>query len=163
LNSLGGLATIAAKLQTTLHGFSQRNEAVFRSTNLIAQALADARAELGISADFNTTFPTHPAHPNVEYAREISDEAPFASPVVFITATKWTETAAADLIARLVQHPAMREHIKAGQIHLGQSFGMAAARILYDRNAPNVRFAGGFDLEDEAALASAVKEAAADK
>ena len=166
LNSLGGLATIATKLETTIPGFDDRNKAVFSSTNLIARALAEARAELGAATDFDTTFPTNPDHPNVELARTMrvdGSELGFVSPVVFITATEWSETAANDLINRLAYHPAMREQVEAGQIHLGQSFGLAAARMLYDRNAPNVRFAGGFDLGDEVALASAIKEAAADK
>lgn len=166
LNSLGGLAAIAAKLEITIPGFHDRNRAVFRSTNLIAVALAEAQAELGANTDFDTTFPTNPKHPNAKLARDITFDGTnnaFASPVVFITATDWTDTAVNDLISRLSQHPAMREQIEAGQIHLGQSFGMAAARMLYDRNAPSVRFAGGFDLADEVALANAIKEAVADK
>jgi cystathionine beta-lyase/cystathionine gamma-synthase len=166
LNSLGGLATIAAKLEATIPGFDERNKAVFSSTNLIARALSEARTELGKDADFYTTFPSNPAHPNAALARSMrldGSELGFVSPVVFITATDWSENGAADLIRRLAEHPAIREQVQAGQIHLGQSFGMASARILYDRNAPNVRFAGGFDLADEVALAKAIKEAATDK
>ena len=166
VNSLGGLAAIAAKLEAAIPGFDDRNRAVFRSTNLIARALAEARAELGADADFDTTFPTGPTHPNTKLALTmpiVEGEFDFVSPVVFITATELSEPAVHNLIKRLAEHPAIHEQIDAGQIHLGQSFGMSAARMLYDRNAPNVRFAGGFDLDDEVALANAIKEAAADK
>jgi hypothetical protein len=160
------LATIAAKLEVTIPGFNDRNRAVFSSTNLIARALLEALAELGQEADFYATFPPDPNHPNSALAHSMSfdgSELGFTSPVVFITATDWSENGAANLMRRLVEHPVMREQIEAGQIHLGQSFGMSSARLLYDRNAPHVRFAGGFDLADEVALASAIKEASVDK
>ncbi len=166
VNSLGGLARIAANLNATTPGFHDRNRAVFRSTEMIALALQEAKDELGESSDFLVEFPANARHPNAELAgtmRADRGEFGFPSPVVFITAKIMSETASEDLIDRLSNHSAIREQIEAGQIHLGQSFGLPAARLLYDVNAPNVRFAGGFDLADEVALASAIKEAAADK
>ena len=164
VNSIGALASISAKLKLTLPGFHDRNLSVFNSTAKIAAGLEEAAAELGADADFTTTFPTSPKHPNYHYAKAITPvEADFISPVAFITANDLSENGAPDLVRRIAEHPAIKEQIGEGQIHLGQSFGMPKARLLYDRNAPNVRFAGGFHLADEDALAAAIKEAAADK
>lgn len=164
VNSIGALASISAKLRQTLPGFHDRNRAVFNSTSKIAAALAEAQAELGSGMDFTTTFPTSPDHDNYHYARAITPvDVECISPVVFLTPWELSQKGTHDLIQRLSKHPAMREQIEEGQIHLGQSFGTPRARLLYDRNAYNVRFAGGFDIADENALAASVKEAAADK
>jgi hypothetical protein len=149
VNALGSLASIASKLKLTIPGFHSRNRAVFGSTNLIGRALIGARKELLDDADFDIIFPDQ------------ADDVP--TPVVFITSREWSDDATANLLSRLANHPAMREQIEAGQIYYGQSFGMERARIIYDRNAPNIRFAGGFDIEDEDSLAAAIKEAMADK
>lgn len=164
VNSIGALASIAAKLRLTLPGFHDRNRAVFNSTGKIARALEEAEAELGPDTDFTTVFPTSPKHGNYDYARKITPaDVDCISPVVFITPWELSQEGTHDLIRRLSEHPAMREQIEEGQIHLGQSFGTPRARILYDRKAPNVRFAGGFDIADDDSLAAAIKEAAADK
>lgn len=164
VNSIGALASISAKLRMTLPGFHDRNRAVFNSTSKIATALAEAQAELGSGTDFTTTFPTSPDHDNYHYTRAITPvDVECISPVVFITPWDLSKKGTRGLIRRLSEHPAMREQIEGDQIHLGQSFGTPKARLLYDPRAYNVRFAGGFEVADQNALAAAIKEAAADK
>lgn len=159
---------VANILDQTLPSFNERNNRVFNSTNQIARALIRARNNLGDTTDFITVFPADPSHGNYDIARGlINSDGNFPSPVVFATPTELSDSASRELIKRFVNHPRMREQISEGQIqsgaiHLGQSFGMPKARILYDRNAPNVRFAGGYDIDDEQALAQAIEVVAAD-
>lgn len=164
VNSIGALAAISAKLKKTIPGFHDRNQAVFNSTGKIANALSEAEIELDKDKDFTVSFPTFNNHPNHDYATAITPvDLESISPVVFLSPWILSETGTRDLIRRFSEHPALREQIKEGQIHLGQSFGTPRARLLYDPNAYNVRFAGGFDIADDDALAAAIKEAAADK
>lgn len=160
VNSISASGAILDKLSRTIPGFHERNRRVFSSTSKIATALAEANDELGKDTDFLMTHPTMASHPNHDLAQDLTPEGlDFMSPTVFIERTKLN---AKPLIRRIAKHPALRDYIDEGEIGLGQSFGMPKARLLYDMNAPNVRFAGGFDLSDEEGLAAAIKEAAAD-
>ncbi|HYF96624.1 MAG TPA: hypothetical protein VD947_01140, partial [Patescibacteria group bacterium] len=161
VNSTGALQSISEKMALTIPGFHDRNRRVFSSTDKLATALIEARSELGSSTDFVIDYPTMPSHPNHDIATELTPEGlGFISPAVFI---EYTKVDARPLIRRISEHPALRDYIREGEIGLGQSFGLPKARLLYDMHAPNVRFAGGFDLTDEDGLAAAVKEAAADR
>lgn len=157
----GSNEEILEDLNATIPGFHDRNRAVFSSTGKLAIALAKAEEVLGEASDFTSTFPSFPGHPNHEYVKENMIEEGI-SPVAFIVAKIWDEGTAKKLLDRISQHPRIREQVKEGQIFFGQSFGMSKARMLYDVNAPNVRFSGGFDVDDES-LADSLLEAAADK
>jgi cystathionine beta-lyase/cystathionine gamma-synthase len=153
-------ASILKAIEATSPEFHERNKALYESTAKFAVALAMAQEELGADADFTVSFPTLPDHPNHDYAsRHLQDGV---SPVVFMAASRWNiENCAQALLKRISEHPRMREQIEEGQIYMGQSFGFQEARLLYDRNAPNVRVAGGYDIDSDA-LADALLEAAAD-
>lgn len=155
---------ILEKLQAAIPEFHRRNRAVFSGTNKNAKALDRAAVILGDRADFTTTFPTSPDHPNHAYVKEHMPRRHVSkriSPVVFMVANALSESGTQDLLRRITEHPRIREQMREGQIFLGQSFGMAEARLLFDKNAPNVRIAAGYDIEADA-LADALLEAAAD-
>lgn len=161
VNSIGALLSIVDSLERGIPGFHERNQRVFSSTGSLALALAEAQVEMGASADFVTTYPTDPLHPNHHLAGSFDSED-FPSPVVFLQSTH-LRSDGSSLLARIISHPALREFIEEGEIGSGQSFGTPKVRILYDKGTPNVRFVGGYDLSDEQRLVAAVKEAAADK
>jgi|GEM_PF-2056642 len=157
--SNGAPRVVREALRRTLPAFHERNRAVFRSTAAIAMALREARQELGKDSDFDLAFPLFPEHDNYQLGQQLTPEGvPFISPVVFVTPT--SEWDARPLLRRIGEHPAVQEQIRANQIHFGQSFGGEKARLLYDRNMPNLRVAGGYNIEDPAALVAAIKTAA---
>ena len=161
VTSAGADRGILRTIEATTPGFHERNRALMASTGKIAVGLAEA-AELSqndTAQGFTVTFPGLEDHPDHEYAVEHLRDG--ISPVVFMACKGFDPELARQLLIRVSEHPRMREQIKEGQIFLGQSFGFDTARLLYDRHAPYVRVAGGYNIDSDA-LAGALKEAAAD-
>ena len=159
VTSTGAGGIILRAIEATTPGYHERNRALYRSTGKLAVALAEAQEERGLgSQEFTVSFPTFADHPDHAYVSEHFTEG--VSPVVFIACTRLGEEGVArNLLKRLYKHPSIDEQIKEGQIFMGQSFGYKEARLLHDRDAPQVRIAGGYDIDSDA-LAKALKQAA---
>lgn len=151
--------SILRTLEAAAPSFHERNRALFESTGKLAVALAEAQQALGSDPEFTVSFPTFDDHPHQAYVAEHLPDG--VSPLVFMGCKGFDPELARQLLIRLTNHPRIREQISEGQIFMGQSFGFREARLLYDRNCPQVRVAGGYDIDSDA-LADALREAAAD-
>jgi len=146
-------------IQATTPGYHERNRALYASTGKLAVAMSQAQRELGSDPEFTVSFPTFEDHPHHAYAKKHFLHG--VAPVVFMACNGFDPAQARQLLQRIAKHPKMKEQINEGQIFMGQSFGFKEARLLYDRHAPYIRVAGGYDIDSDA-LAEALFEAAVD-